>query len=1323
MKYLAILLLLLATKVTGDDSQQPAETTLVEVIERSQQIRDSLYKALRSLKYPHTVNTDYMLPDAELLEELTQRFLRWKLAVETALSAASADETEALDSQRQEYLVSLYFNLLTNLIQAKKIIARRLDWHNTGSQFALTVPLALAWSRSQTLQKLFAQQVRVSLAAEEGQARLQLRDSYVDGLQIAALASHAKASNHFAAVKYLIYLTLYRQLVQNEHYRGSQAEHVPLPTTTLANTEYDLELRERTIAYQRRDRADQYMQAALLEALPRLQVPAAGLQQPLLANWPLYEQLQAAHPDLQAFTTPLLAQQLFTLLNDAQRQAIAVNDAEEMRRYMLLVEYLYLQSVLQRELPRHALSIDASSAAQQSLLQLLVRARFSALINGLAQLRIQRDKLTGLLVALQERQQTMLDLDNQQTIARWYEAAQKLVPEIRQRVRMSLLSELFYLAWKVDTAERDSNEPLNLEILRKALLRSMFVTDFSGEFQQSLTAIMQERGYTQSRLVFFNELAKHLQRLAPQRAPRAQTLSAASQDDIVRIYINPALAAERTLESDAAHAVQRKTTLHHITQTKALLQHGHWFGYFTHKGDAIPSLDDLPLSDQQRADYYRELRFARFDIYPFLLLPVEASKDRLPTTEGVTAAAYVEKKQPLYRVLAAKLHERDLNTIDAEELNNYWPLVAEVLDTQRQRIIAALHKIDTADSLQDIKHLAANSSVVAMGMKKFAALYPQHEKFAQRYSKPSKLQHSWERIDLTYIGNFFTIIIGWHLGGWLLRKSVTTSYLLRYLTPTFGAIMPHTSALMMGLWYVILVDYFGIKVWQTFVSKPRKLQTLREYYYLGDQHNHFVTHTYLDYLDMEKKSHFLNYGFEAAMFGLFVGWWGYNHLLPHLLPNLRNTRLQRLFARVGFRSKKGQPLGQEEMYERRYELFDRTEINKSVQGEINKVQKALQAGKISKRYARQQQHQIELARDKIFTSIAKKERALSVAEIEHAHDFRALGMSEPAFKEQEIFAAYNELRNLSSKNKGLLSHFTMRDAEIAVLGLQMSLMRRLKFQMIRSRGEERAKVRELSAELRTELAMFGIRPNRQDTFTEAQLEKAIAQINRRFPLAQQVDSNPVYFNFRNAYNRLYRAVEEMRNFKIVDGWHSAMFETLVERRFGGSVHTEDELVILQQALALLEISLLDSKVYNAAPRASGNDIETRTLTQQWSEVVGEHYQRLATQLRGAELEELKAARDILLRANSNSGLKTLLQRAQYENFYRVLGLDPAVAHSEERIDKAYKNLVMKYHSDKNPSEEGAEKIREITAAGKLLRDKATRSRIDTFLRQYLQGEG
>ena len=283
--------------------------------------------------------------------------------------------------------------------------------------------------------------------------------------------------------------------------------------------------------------------------------------------------------------------------------------------------------------------------------------------------------------------------------------------------------------------------------------------------------------------------------------------------------------------------------------------------------------------------------------------------------------------------------------------------------------------------------------------------------------------------------------------------------------------------------------------------------------------------------------------------------------------------------------------------------------------------------------------------------------------------------------------------------------------------------------MIRSRGEVRARVRELSAELHEELAMFGIRPHRDAFITRAQLDKALAQISRRFPLSQQVDSNPVYIRWNDAYNRIYRASEKFNQFGRIDGWHSAMFEVLVENRLGGTtLHTEDELVILRQALSLLEINLLDSKVYDTA-QSSGdksNKISILKLSQHWPQVVNEHYQRLASHLKRAELEELKAARDILLRANSNSGLNTLLRRAQYESFYRVLDLDPRLAenYSDKDIKQAHRLMSMQYHPDKNPGDAvAAEKSKNANDAARLLRNKPTRSQIDAFLRQYLQGQG
>ena len=1345
---LFIVISLLASPAAGEDELPRYGSALTEAITSGDAFRHELLKTLRGLKYPQTINTEVIVPDQELLDSMTERLLRWKAALEAALLRVSASDSAALDGERKAYLINLYFGLLASLLQMKQITVQHVDWRTTGEQFTLTVPLELAWSRNQTLSRLFAQQVRVEHALDEGQAHLRLQDAFVDGLQIATLASQPNRANHLAAVKYLTYATLYKQLVQNEHYRGEQTEQLPqLPTKSDAG--YELGLRASIIAEQRSTRADQFLFAALLEALPRLQIPDTGLQKPLLANWHLYEQLHAAHPDMRAFTTPLLAQQVYALLDDRQRGAVAVSDSEEMHRFMLLAEQLYLPMVLEKELRRVTLPLDGSAGAAQALQQLLVQARYTALLNALSPLRIKRDKVKPLLASLQERRATMLAISSSQEVTRWYEAARKLVPEIKQRTRLALIREVLYAAWKVDTAEHDGDEPLNLQILRRSLLRSMYVTDFSGEFQQSLAAILQSRTYAQGHEVFFSELARYLQRLTPEQAPTAQVLRLTSQDDIVRSYINPVLAKTRTLDSDAAHAVQRKTMLHNITQIKALLQHGYWFGYFTNKSDARPSLDDLPLSAQQHANYWRELRFARFDQYPFLLLPVVASKDKQLPAAGVSAEAYVEKKQPLHKVLAAKLRERDMHNIGNEEIANFWPLVAEALDTQRQRIIIALQKIDAADSLQDIKHLAANSSVVASGMKELAVLYPRHEEFTHRYHQPSKLQHSWERIDLTYIGNFFTVIIGWHLGGWLLRKSVRTSYLLRYLNPAFGAILPYTNTLMMAFWYVILFDYFGIKIWQTFVSKPRKLGELQKYYYLGNQRNQFVNRTYLDYLEMEKTSHIFNYGFEAAMLSLFVGWAAYNHLLPHLVPNIKNVRLQRLFSRVGFRAKSGEPLSEAEVFERRQEIFNREEINQRVAAEIAKVDEALQAGRISKNYARQEKHQIELARDKIFTSMAKKERAIRVAEIEHKYDFDALGLPRPVFNAEKIESAYQTLRSANTGNT-LREEFALRDGEMALLSIYQSLERRLSFTIIRSRRDVNNKIRQMSRDgeikevkdgqgkVKSEelveggygkdLDLFGIPRKQRNPFDEKIINEKLQQFQREYAtLIAQQSKDPAYLKKKWALERLQLAVKELEKYRRLHGWHSAMFATLAERRFGqADNYSKTELLDLAKQAELLEINLNNENLKNI--NTIGDTLPSVGLNEKaWQDTVTAQHKKITTayrkELKGAELKEklkeLDNAQDVLLNTRNRNAIATLLEREHYANFYRLLGLDPAKAeeHSIDDITKAYKRKSIDDHPDKGGSDK---EMKKLNRAHEVLINH--KQNIDRMLKQSSGGE-
>lgn len=71
--------------------------------------------------------------------------------------------------------------------------------------------------------------------------------------------------------------------------------------------------------------------------------------------------------------------------------------------------------------------------------------------------------------------------------------------------------------------------------------------------------------------------------------------------------------------------------------------------------------------------------------------------------------------------------------------------------------------------------------------------------------------------------------------------------------------------------------------------------------------------------------------------------------------------------------------------------------------------------------------------------------------------------------------------------------------------------------------------------------------------------------------------------------------------------------------------------------------------------------------------------------------------------------------------YDLLGVAPTA--SEAEIKKAYRKAALKYHPDKNPSEEAAEKFKEASGAYEVLSDAQKREVYDTYGMEGLQSGG
>lgn len=71
---------------------------------------------------------------------------------------------------------------------------------------------------------------------------------------------------------------------------------------------------------------------------------------------------------------------------------------------------------------------------------------------------------------------------------------------------------------------------------------------------------------------------------------------------------------------------------------------------------------------------------------------------------------------------------------------------------------------------------------------------------------------------------------------------------------------------------------------------------------------------------------------------------------------------------------------------------------------------------------------------------------------------------------------------------------------------------------------------------------------------------------------------------------------------------------------------------------------------------------------------------------------------------------------EYKDYYKILGVDRNA--SDEEIKRTYRKLALKYHPDKNPDKDAADRFKEINEAYEVLGDPAKRAKFDQLGASY-----